>query len=211
MANRNVYPNCVLIILSTCYIRFIIIFQIFNFVLAFSTFSVAFLFCLLQTSFWKSSRKAFYLVPLGRPRWLFTRSNLISSRWIWLEFKLIQYFMPVLVICKFDDDPIKNTGATVSTTFLSALKAGNYKVNGRIWLEFELIQDFMPWLPVSLIMIRSILKALSCPQHFLHYISLWEKFRYSRACNPEAILRSGPKSNTSGILCLPWLKALACP
>ena len=59
MANRNVYPNCILIILSSCYIRFIIIFQIFNFVLAFSTFSVAFLFCLLQTSFWKSSRKAF--------------------------------------------------------------------------------------------------------------------------------------------------------
>ena len=59
MANKNVYPNCVLIILSSCYIRFIIIFQIFNFVLAFSTFSVAFLFCLLQTSFWKNSRKAF--------------------------------------------------------------------------------------------------------------------------------------------------------
>ena len=33
--------------------------QIFNFLLAFSTFSVAFLFCLIQTSFRKSSRKAF--------------------------------------------------------------------------------------------------------------------------------------------------------
>ena len=30
-----------------------------------------------------------FLVRLGRPRRLFTRSNLISSRWIWLEFKLI--------------------------------------------------------------------------------------------------------------------------
>ena len=63
-----------------------------------------------------------FLVPLGRSRRLFTRSNLISSRWIWLEFKLIQYFMPVLVTCKFDDDPIKHTGAVMSTTFLSALK-----------------------------------------------------------------------------------------
>ena len=62
------------------------------------------------------------LVSLGRPRRLFDRSNLISSRWVWLELKLIQYFMPVLVTCKFDDDPIKNTGAIVSTTFLSALK-----------------------------------------------------------------------------------------
>ena len=34
----------------------------------------------------------------------------------------IQYFMPVLVTCKFDDDPIKNTGAIVSTAFLPALK-----------------------------------------------------------------------------------------
>ena len=120
MANRNVYPNCVFIILSSCYIRFIIIFHIYNFVLAFSSFSVAFLFCLLQTPFLEKFQKGF-LVPLGRPHRLFTRSNLISSRWIWLEFKLIQYFMPVLV-CKFDDDPIKNTGAIVSMTFLSALK-----------------------------------------------------------------------------------------
>ena len=59
---------------------------------------------------------------LGRPRRLFTRSNIISSRWIWLEFKLIQYFMPVLITCKFDNDPIKNTGAIVSTTFLPAFK-----------------------------------------------------------------------------------------
>ena len=26
-----------------------------------------------------------------------------------------------------------------------------------------------------------------CPQHCLHYISLWEKFRYSRACNTEVM------------------------
>ena len=53
---------------------------------------------------------------------LFIRSNLISSGWIWLEFKLIQYFMPVLVTCKFADDPIKNTGAIVSKAFLPVLK-----------------------------------------------------------------------------------------
>ena len=55
-------------------------------------------------------------------RRLFIRSNLISSRWIWLEFKLIQYFMRVLVICKFDDDPIKNTDAIVSKAFLPVFK-----------------------------------------------------------------------------------------
>ena len=45
------------------------------------------------------------LVRLGRPRRLFTRSNLISFRWIWLEFKLIQYFLPVLVTCSPVPDP----------------------------------------------------------------------------------------------------------
>ena len=129
MANRNVYPNCVLIILCRCYIRFIIIFQIFNFVLAFLTFSVAFFFfffffffCLFATDVFLEKFQKGFLVPLGRPRRLFTRSNLISSRWIWLEFKLIQYFMPDLVTCKLDNDPVKNTGAIVSTTFLSAFK-----------------------------------------------------------------------------------------
>ena len=61
-----------------------------------------------------------FLVRLGRPRRLFIRFNLISG-WIWLEFKLIQHSMPVLVTCKFDDDPIKNTGAIRSTAFLPAL------------------------------------------------------------------------------------------
>ena len=90
-------------------------------------------------------------------------------------------------------------------------RAGNSKVSGRIWLEFELIQDFMPWLPVSLIMIRSILKAVSCLQHFPHYISLRKNFRYLRACNPDAVFRCGPKSNSSRILYLSlflfWLPA----
>ena len=63
-----------------------------------------------------------FLVRLGRARRLFIRSNLISPRWIWLEFKLIQYFMPILVTCKFDDVPIKTTGAIVSKAFLPALK-----------------------------------------------------------------------------------------
>ena len=118
--------------------------------------------------------------------------------------------MPVLVTCKFDDDSIENTGAIVSTTFLRRSRAGNSKVNGRIWLEFELIKDFLPLLPVSLIMIRSILRRYYVRDIFSIYISRWKKFRYSRSCNPEAILRSGPKSNSSGILCLPWLKVLSC-
>ena len=35
-----------------------------------------------------------------------------------LKFKLIQAFMIVLVTCKNDEDPIKNEGDKVLTTFL---------------------------------------------------------------------------------------------
>ena len=37
---------------------------------------------------------------------------------MWLKFELIQAFMHVLVFCKNEDDPIKNEGARVLTTFL---------------------------------------------------------------------------------------------
>ena len=36
---------------------------------------------------------------------------------IWPNFKLIRDFMDVLVTCKYEEDPIKNEGARVDTTF----------------------------------------------------------------------------------------------
>ena len=38
-------------------------------------------------------------------------------------------------------------------------------------------------------------------------ISLWENFRRSRACNSKLIVRSGPKSNSSVMVCLSSLLA----
>ena len=37
---------------------------------------------------------------------------------IWPKFELFRDFMSVLVACKKDEDPIKNEGARVVTTFL---------------------------------------------------------------------------------------------
>ena len=73
--------------------------------------------------------------------------------------------MPGLVTCKFEEDSIKNEGTIVSTTFFPALMLidgcdRNSKFSEIFWLS---------WLPASLIMTRSKLKALLCPQHFLHY------------------------------------------
>ena len=52
--------------------------------------------------------------------------------------------MPILVTCKFEEDPIRTEGAIVSTTFFSRRStAGHSDVNGRMWREFELVQGFM--------------------------------------------------------------------
>ena len=57
--------------------------------------------------------------------------------------ELIQDFMQVLDICKFEEDPIKTEGAMVSTTSFRCLRASNSEVNGRVWPEFELFRDFV--------------------------------------------------------------------
>ena len=44
-------------------------------------------------------------------------SSVVSSG-IWQKFELIQAFMHVLITCKNEEDPIKNEGTRVSTTFL---------------------------------------------------------------------------------------------
>ena len=44
--------------------------------------------------------------------------NSVVSGGIWQKFELIQGFMHVLVICKNEEDPIKNEGPRVATTFL---------------------------------------------------------------------------------------------
>ena len=40
-----------------------------------------------------------------------------TSGLIWLNFKLIQAFMHVLIACKYEKDPMKNSGENVMTSF----------------------------------------------------------------------------------------------
>ena len=78
-----------------------------------------------------------------------------------------------MVICKFDDDPIKK-GAIMSWTFLSGAQGHiapkltdgcgpNSYLSEILWLSS------VSWFHISLTMILSKRKALSCPQYFLHY------------------------------------------
>ena len=53
---------------------------------------------------------------------------------MWPEFQPVRDFMPVLIICKFDDDRIKNEGALVSLQFFSiiCLWEKNFGVQGQV-------------------------------------------------------------------------------
>ena len=44
-------------------------------------------------------------------------SNSKPNGVIWPEFKFFQYFMDVLITCKYEEDPIQNEVAILWTTF----------------------------------------------------------------------------------------------
>ena len=66
---------------------------------------------------------------------------------IWLKFELVRDIINVLVICKYEEDPIKNEGARVLTrlydVFFRRSRATNSEVSGGILPKFELIQAFI--------------------------------------------------------------------
>ena len=75
-----------------------------------------------------------------------------TSGRIWPNFELIQASMHVLIACKYEKDPIKNSGENVMTSFSSLLvygiffirsRAANSAVLGPIWPNFELVRDVM--------------------------------------------------------------------
>ena len=57
---------------------------------------------------------------------------------LWPEMEFVQHFMPVLVNCKFEEDPIKT-----KTFFFSGAQGQVTDVNGRMWPEFEFFRAFM--------------------------------------------------------------------
>ena len=75
-----------------------------------------------------------------------------TSGRIWPNFELIQALMHVLITCKYEKDPIKNSGENVMTSFYPLLvyeiffigsRAANSVVCGRILPNFKLIQALM--------------------------------------------------------------------
>ena len=113
--------------------------------------------------------------------------------------------MDVLVTCKYEEDPIKNEGATVFTTLYSnffrrarADNSGVGVVSGRNLNSSKL--SCMSSLPARMRMIDSKMKELEC-SHFSHY--------KSSGIFPDAqgqsLVRSGRISTSSEML---WMISL---
>ena len=75
-----------------------------------------------------------------------------TSGWILPNFKLIPALMYVIITCKYEKDPIKNSREKVETSFSPILaygdflrrsRAANSSVGGPIRPELELIQALM--------------------------------------------------------------------
>ena len=98
--------------------------------------------------------------------------------------------MHLLVICKFEEDPIKTESAVVSTAFFRRSRAGNSEVNGRVWLEFKRIRDGIAVLVTCKSDDTIKMRALLCPQHFPHYTSMGKCFGAQGQVTPKRIVRS---------------------
>ena len=67
-----------------------------------------------------------------------------TSGRIWPNFELIQALIHVLITCKYEENPIKNSGENVMTWIFSRCsRAANSAVLGPIWPNFELVRDIM--------------------------------------------------------------------
>ena len=118
--------------------------------------------------------------------------------------------MDVLVTCKYEEDPIKNEGATVVTTLYSNFSDAQgqitlmlVSVSGRNLNSSKL--SCMSSLPARMRMIESKMKELECSQGFSHYKSMGIFPDAQGQLTPQSLVRSGRISNSSEML---WMFSL---
>ena len=67
-----------------------------------------------------------------------------TSGLIWPNFKIIQALMYVIITCKYEKDPIKNSREKEAKPFFQIITLSvAMETSGRLWPNFELIQAFM--------------------------------------------------------------------
>ena len=124
---------------------------------------------------------------------------------IWSNFELVQDFMVFLVICKNEEDLIKNEGARVFTTLCINFS----DTQGQITLELVVVSGrnlnsskllCMSLLPARMRMIESKMKKLECSQEFCHYKSMGIFPDAQGQQNSQSLVRSSRISNLSEML-----------
>ena len=119
--------------------------------------------------------------------------------------------MDVLVTCKYEEDPIKNEGATMVTTLYRIFSDAQgqislvlVSVSGRNLNSSKL--SCMSSLPARMRMIDSKMKELECSQDFSHYKSMGIFPDAQGQLTPhKSFVRSGRISNLSEML---WMFSL---
>ena len=118
--------------------------------------------------------------------------------------------MDILIICKYEKDPIKNEGARVDTTLYINFSDAQEQitlvlvsVSGRNLNSSKL--SCMSSLPARMRMIDSKMKELEWSQDFSHYKSMGIFQNAKGQLTPQSLVESGPNSNVSEIL---WLFSL---
>ena len=113
--------------------------------------------------------------------------------------------MNVLVTCKYEEDPIKNEGATVVTTLYSNFS----DAQGQITLVLVSVSSrdlnsskhsCMSSLPARMRMTDSKMTELECSQDFSHYMSMGIFQDAQGQLTPQSLFRSRRISNSSEML-----------
>ena len=118
--------------------------------------------------------------------------------------------MDVLIICKYEEDLIKNRGTRVFTT----LYVNFSDAQGQITLESVVVSgrnlnssklSCISSLPARMRMIKSKMKELECSQDNSHYKSMGIFPEAQARLTVQSLVRSGRISNSSEIL---WMFSL---
>ena len=114
--------------------------------------------------------------------------------------------MDVLITCKYEEDPIKNSSQHYTLIFSDAqgqVTLVSVVVSARNWNSCKL--SCMSLLPARMKMIHTKMKELECSQDFSHYKSMGIFQDAQGQLTPQSLVESGPNSNLSEIL---WLSSL---
>ena len=113
------------------------------------------------------------------------------------KFELVRALMHVIVICKYENEPMKNSREKVETPFCSFITLSvTLETSGWIWPNFKLIQAMLS-LPASMKRIRSRTAEKKWRHPFTHDKPMRIFSGAQGQLTPQWVVQSGRNSNSS--------------